>query len=170
MQTEAILKASGASDKKIENALKINKEIYDIILNSQDVKEIKNELSDYLNKVYIKSELPKGVKKEDFIKLQIKQLTSPWFIFFLKYDPILALNGSKDTQVSADENLKAIKNALERGGNKNVTVLKLDGLNHLFQECKSGSTMEYSKIEQTFSPKALKIIKDWILKQINKDK
>ena len=96
--------------------------------------------------------------------------------FFLKYDPaptlekvrcpVLAVNGSKDLQVPPKENLEAIKQALAKGGNKRGTVIEFDGLNHLFQECKTGSPDEYMNIEQTFSPKVLDEITRWILKAV----
>ena len=70
-------------------------------------------------------------------------ILSPWFRFFLSHDPrpvlmkvkcpLLAINGEKDLQVPADENLKAIAAALKDGGNADFTVKKLPGLNHLFQ-------------------------------------
>ena len=97
-------------------------------------------------------------------------------MYFIKYDPaitlqkvkcpVLAVNGSKDLQVPPKVNLAAIKAALEKGGNKKVTVKELPGLNHLFQECTTGSPDEYSKIEQTISPVALDVVTTWILNQV----
>jgi hypothetical protein len=52
---------------------------------------------------------------------------------------------------------------LKDGGNQNVTTMKLEGLNHLFQHCETGLPAEYSNIEETFSPEAMKIISDWII-------
>ena len=75
--------------------------------------------------------------------------------------------GTNDTQVTADINQKGIKDALIKGGNKDYKVIKLEGLNHFFQESKTGKMDEYSKIEQTFSPIALKEISSWILEHIN---
>jgi pimeloyl-ACP methyl ester carboxylesterase len=53
-------------------------------------------------------------------------LTSPWFKYFFAYDPrptlenvkcpVLALNGDKDVQAIAVDNLPAIKSALVAGG------------------------------------------------------
>jgi fermentation-respiration switch protein FrsA (DUF1100 family) len=95
-----------------------------------------------------------------------------WFRYFITTDPstfwkkvecpVLALNGEKDLQVAAHENLPAIEKALKSGGNKNIKIVKLPGLNHLFQNCKTGLPGEYGSIEETFSPEALKIIADWI--------
>jgi fermentation-respiration switch protein FrsA (DUF1100 family) len=99
-------------------------------------------------------------------------------VYFLKHNPaaplkavkcpVLAINGAKDLQVAAAINLEAIKNALESGGNRSVTIKELPGLNHLFQECETGSPSEYAQIEQTFSPVALKVISDWIIAEITK--
>jgi len=40
------------------------------------------------------------------------------------------------------------------------------GLNHLFQECETGSPSEYATIEQTFSPIALAEILNWVLTRV----
>jgi len=101
-------------------------------------------------------------------------MTTPWFRYFIKYDPIpalkkttcplLALNGEKDQQVLVDLNLPAIEQALKESGNDDFRCLEMHGLNHLFQECKTGSVREYQSIEETFSRKALEEISDWVLK------
>jgi fermentation-respiration switch protein FrsA (DUF1100 family) len=112
------------------------------------------------------------------IKNQIAGIISPWFRYFLTYDPrptlervrcpVLAVIGEKDLQVPSDENLKAIGDALKSGGNPDFTLHEFPGLNHLFQEAESGSPNEYSKIEQTLSPVALEFIGDWIRSQVGK--
>jgi fermentation-respiration switch protein FrsA (DUF1100 family) len=79
---------------------------------------------------------------------------------------VLALNGSLDLQVPADENLAAIERELRAGGNRDVTVEKLPGLNHLFQTAGTGAPSEYAEIEETFSPAALQRIGDWIVQRV----
>jgi uncharacterized protein len=106
------------------------------------------------------------------IEAQVKMVLSPWFRKLLVYDPrptlkavkcpVLALNGEKDLQVAAQENLPAIRAALNAGGNERVKTVELPGLNHLFQDCQTGAIAEYGQIEETFSPAAMKIISDWI--------
>ena len=96
--------------------------------------------------------------------------------YFVRFDPatalimvkcpVLAMNGSKDLQVPATVNLAAIEKALKAGGNKSVTIEELEGLNHLFQECTTGSPSEYAEIEETFSPKALAMLTKWIQEQV----
>ncbi len=78
--------------------------------------------------------------------------------------PVLAINGEKDLQVPAKENLAAIRLALEAGGNKDHTVLALPNLNHLFQTSRTGAISEYAQIEETISPAALDTISKWILR------
>jgi hypothetical protein len=77
---------------------------------------------------------------------------------------VLALNGEKDLQVPAKPNLAAIEKALTESGNKNFKTMELENLNHLFQTCETGAIAEYAQIEETFSPKVLDILLDWILK------
>ena len=79
--------------------------------------------------------------------------------------PVLALNGEKDLQVAPKVNLAAIEKAIRAGGNADVTVKELPGLNHLFQPAKTGLPDEYGKIETTFAPTVLEMIADWIAKR-----
>ena len=76
---------------------------------------------------------------------------------------MLALNGEKDLQVPPKENLGEIAKALKEGGNSQVTVKELPGLNHLFQTCKTGAVSEYAEIEETIAPLVLTQIGDWII-------
>jgi len=110
------------------------------------------------------------------VKFQVNSLTTPWMEYFIKYNPaptlqkvkcpVLAIGGDKDLQVPATINLEAINAALIKGGNKNITTKQLPHLNHLFQECTTGSSAEYAQIEQTFSPTALVVILNWLQAQV----
>jgi hypothetical protein len=107
-----------------------------------------------------------------FIENETETVLQPWNVYFYKYNPalefeklnipMLSLNGTKDIQVDASINQKAIREALVRAGNKNYKIVTLENLNHLFQECKTCKMEEYKDIEQTISPMALKEISDWI--------
>ena len=110
-----------------------------------------------------------------YIQEQAQRMHSPWFRFYLPYDPgtdlqktscpVLVLNGGKDIQVTPKENLRAIGVALATGGHREHTVRELPGMNHLLQTADTGSISEYGKIEETMSPLALEIICDWILER-----
>ena len=155
-----------------------NKGAFDILSKSTNTEKLKEDLT-----IYFKQKLkdspdskPSEMSEETFVSIGVTQLSSPWMQFFIRYNPsiilkdvkcpVLALDGEKDLQVPSKINLEAIKKGLEKGGNKNVTIKELPKLNHLFQECETGSPNEYSKIEQTFSPTALAEISNWIQTQL----
>lgn len=179
LQQELVGKASGISETDLQKAKVINEGAFDIILKSDNTDSLETELTNYLKqaiKDMPESIKPAGMSEEDYIELQVTQLISPWMYHFIKYDPapilekvncpVLAINGEKDLQVPPAVNLDAIKKAIEKGGNKNVTTKELSNLNHLFQECETGSPAEYATIEQTLSPIALAEILNWILTQV----
>lgn len=143
---------------------------YNIVLNSASNDDnLKIEI-----RRYFKSTMTYG-KDGDYIISMSQAVLSPSMYDFLRFDPstafnkvkcpVLALNGAKDMQVSAEENLEAIKAAVLSGGNKKVTTKILSNLNHLFQDSKNGSPAEYWQSGQTFSPIALEEISRWVLSQ-----
>jgi pimeloyl-ACP methyl ester carboxylesterase len=76
--------------------------------------------------------------------------------------PVLALFGGKDLQVPADSNLRAAAAAFTAGKVPAFTLVKLPGLNHLFQTARTGNVTEYGQSEETISPRALETIGDWL--------
>lgn len=99
----------------------------------------------------------------------LQQFATPYMHSFIRLSakdnlaktsvPLLALNGTKDTQVDYVNNLAAVK-ALASG--KPFTVKSYEGLNHFFQHAETGSADEYGKIEETISPEVLSDIIAWI--------
>ncbi|HTS34273.1 MAG TPA: alpha/beta fold hydrolase [Candidatus Solibacter sp.] len=164
-QGEAIEVASGKSPAEAAKNATREKEILALIESEKDEAVLDKELKEKM-----KDDTP-----EAQIGAKIAQLTSPWFRYFLTYDPatalrkvtcpVLDINGSLDKQVLPAQNLPAIRKALEESGNRHFEVDELPGLNHLFQTAKTGSPMEYAQIEETMSPAALEKISTWILKQ-----
>lgn len=175
LQQELIGKASGKTDKDLQQSKSINKGGFDIVKKSSSSTQLRADLTNYLTQV-VKNDpnapIPTGMKVEDFVKIQVDQIANPWMEFFLKHDPaqtlakvktpVLAITGEKDLQAPPKENLQAIKQALTKGGNKKTTIIELKNLNHFFQESKTGAPNEYATIEQTLSPLALSEIMKWI--------
>lgn len=175
LQQKLIGKASGVSEEDLRKNELINRKVFDIVNKSNSLEQLNIDLTNHIKQSLVdnpKAEKPKGISEDDFVKLQVKQIANPWMQYFIKYNPapamekvkcpVLAINGEKDLQVPSKENLEAIKYTLTKGGNKKITIKELPNLNHLFQECKTGSPDEYAKIEQTFSPTALTEILKWI--------
>lgn len=119
---------------------------------------------------------PKWALGSDPVDVTVKktsaQLTSNWFRYFINAVPadylvkvkcpVLALDGTLDSQVKAGPNLQAIEDALRKGGNKHFKTVTMPGLNHLFQKAVTGSVAEYGQIDETVNPGVLKIVSDWI--------
>ena len=174
LQAELVHRASGMPEDRIAKTVGINAKVFDKILNTeglvpaQEINAFMTALKDDVAAV-----TPEGISVDDYIRLFTAQVSSPWMQYFLRYDPapalekvkcpVLAINGDKDLQVPAEVNLKAIGEALKKGGNNQLTIKEYPNLNHLFQECDTGSPAEYTVIEQTFSPEALKDLGDWII-------
>jgi fermentation-respiration switch protein FrsA (DUF1100 family) len=101
----------------------------------------------------------------------IATVESPWMRTFLALDPrehlrhvkapVLALNGLRDTQVVAEQNIPAIRAALAESGAP-LTVREYPGLNHLFQRAATGNVQEYAQIDTTIEPEVLRDIALWI--------
>ena len=102
-------------------------------------------------------------------KKTLQQGNSPYLRHFLTLNPaallpkikcpVLALNGTKDTQVDCTQNLTTLEKGLS---NCRHDIKKVEGVNHLFQHCQTGIVMEYQQIEETMAPEVLGIITEWI--------
>ncbi len=170
LQKELIERQMSIPENEIKKGQDLMSGAYEIIVNSDKNKiDLNSKLNNYFSKKLGNSD------NNDQIKSLVNSFSNNWMQTFIKLDPsialqkvkcpVLALNGEKDLQVPAKINIEAINKALTIAGNKKVTSKILPNLNHLFQECKTGSPNEYAEIEQTFSPIAMKEISDWILLQ-----
>ncbi|NLP11052.1 alpha/beta hydrolase [bacterium] len=169
-QLAALARQAGMDEKTIADKVVLQQSLFDVIKREANNDLASREISDRIMNGLTEEE--KKQVHEAALEAQIQGLVSPWYRWFLTYDPIpaltklrcpvLALNGEKDLQVSAEQNLPEIEKALRLGGNKKFTVRAMGGLNHLFQICQTGAVSEYSAIEETLSPQALELIADWI--------
>jgi hypothetical protein len=146
--------------------------------NARNLREILNLITKETDEAVLQVKLREaltGKVPPAQVDLQLKTLTTPWFRYFLTYDPaatlrrvtkpVLAMNGEKDLQVPAKQNLDAIRAALSAAGNTHAEIVEMPGLNHLFQTAKTGSPAEYGVIEETIAPAALEKIARWIASQ-----
>ncbi|WP_428224013.1 alpha/beta hydrolase family protein [Flavobacterium sp.] len=166
---------AGEKPEKVKLDVATTKKLYAFIESYKGAELAKDLETFYINEL---KKYPTGFIKPESLeveaKAEIKQITHPWFLYFLKFDPalyisklkipVLAINGSKDFQVDAISNLEGFKKELTKAGNKHFEIVNFEGLNHLFQECTTGAFSEYVEIEQTIAPKVLEKMSDWVLK------
>ena len=110
------------------------------------------------------------------IAAQYKGLLTPWFRFFLSFDPVtvlekvhcpvLAFFGELDFQVPVDANRPAMEQALAKAGNRDVTIKVLPKANHLYQEATTGDVNEYTKLKKEFVPDLVPMMTSWILGRV----
>ena len=169
LQSELILKTAGVNDGQIANTREFNKQTYALVRQEKDAAALEAKLNALVQSSGMSASLPPAA-----LQAQVRLMASPWFRFFLDYDPVpalrktmcpvLALNGEKDLQIAPKENLAGIQKALQEGGNKDFQTTELPGLNHLFQHCPTGSPTEYGGILETMAPEVLNAVSDWLLK------
>jgi hypothetical protein len=168
IQSDLITRAAGMTSDQVAKSLDFDRESYNLVRNEKNRAELEKDLGDLVKVSSIGPAMPPA-----FMQRQIHWTSSPWFRYFLDYDPVpalqktkvpvLALSGEKDLQVPPKENLPLIRKALEDGGNKDFNVVEMPGLNHEFQHCYMGLPAESRAIEETFAPDAMNKISDWIL-------
>ncbi len=174
-QNEAMFRAGGATSEQVGRMLTC----YDEVLTQLAAGATADAVRPAVRSL-VEAQLAAQPGTANTPEAQLEQLTeagllqfrSAWMRWFVSHDPaatlravrcpVLALNGTLDLQVPADENLIAIDSALRAGGNRDVTVKKIPGVNHLFQEAKLGTVAEYQMISQTISPQVLNILTDWL--------
>ena len=169
LQSELILKGAGMDEDRIAQTREFNKKAYALARQEKNPDTLEIKLNDLVQSTGMSTTLPPTA-----VRSQAMVMASPWFRFFLDYNPVpalqktacpvLALNGEKDLQIAPKENLAQIRKALQDGGNKDFQAIELPGLNHLFQHAPTGVPMEYGGIVETMAPEALNSISDWILK------
>ena len=179
-QSELIAKAGGGDEAQLAKQREQQRQLFEALKAAPDAAAAEKRLQEIIDESLAKldGDAAKAAAAGQ-AKGQLKALLSPWMRYFLTYDPrpalgkvrcpVLALNGEKDLQVDPRQNLPEIEAALKAGGNSDFECRELPGLNHLFQNCKTGSPSEYGQIEETFSPAALDSIGDWIIKRTNGD-
>ena len=167
-QMSDVMKSQKDSDSLVTAQTETNRKAFEILLNTPDNFDAKNKLM----KLYQASDTS---ATENEIRQAVNQMTNPWFRYFISYNPqisleqtkcrVLAINGDKDLQVDSKANLNGIETALKAGGNKDFKIVEMPNMNHLFQTTTNGSIAEYGQLEETFSPKVLELMKDWILRK-----
>ena len=156
-QNKVALKGSGLTDEQIDSYCKMLEKAFDVRANGGRMPDP----DDY--------DVPEVLMQNYWAV--VAQIQMPYMIHFLRLDmrpllgnitcPVLALNGTKDIQVEHESNLSALRNTLP--SNSKNQIESVDGVNHLFQHCKTGAVTEYREIEETFSPAVLETIIQWIL-------
>lgn len=184
-QNAAVLKSAGVNVAAADNFKTVYNQLMNAIIKAPDTATVRANatqiLSDWYNKTDSSTLHALGFINANIIDQYAKaiatQASSPWFKYFIQFDPqpyltnlkkvkVLALNGSKDIQVVSQQNLPAVTEDLKEGKTKNYQTMELPGLNHLFQTCTKCTVEEYGELQETFAPVALQTIITWLNKNV----
>jgi pimeloyl-ACP methyl ester carboxylesterase len=162
-QNEDLGRAAGLPAEQLTATKALNQQIYLTVLQTPDNQQAQAQVVALFRQAGLNAAQAQQ---------QAVGLTTAWYRQLLAFDPqpllpkvkcpVLALNGSKDLQVAASQNLPALEKGIRSGGNADVTAQELPGLNHLFQTAPTGQPQEYGQLEETFAPSALAVIGDWL--------
>jgi hypothetical protein len=164
--------AMGKTPDAVEAEAKAQKAMIDAVVKGADRDALAAKLEVLVDLQTAGMEVDDASRRA-LVNQSVDQMSSPWFVSFLKSDPqkwlrklkrppVLAIGGDLDLQVRAKENLAAIAKGLGRARNKDVTTEEMAGLNHLLQPATTGTVAEYAQIETTIDPEVLDLISAWI--------
>ncbi len=182
-QAAIIARTGGASEADIEKNAALQRRVFAAIRSGEGWDEVAAE---------IRSQIEAGLAAapdsqrsaitdvDAFVEAQVQaQITAtrtPWFQFFIDYDPaatlrrvdtpVLALFGELDLQVIPAQNRGAMEEALRAGNHPDYTIRVLPSANHLFITATTGSPAEYATLPKEFVPEFLPLVTDWILKRV----
>lgn len=169
-------RAAGKSDTFIAFGSKLQRQMFHIILTTQDDALATQKLDELwettlagISHTGLTAAEQQGFREADTAyRDRVRRMTSPWERFILSYDPsstlrdvhcqVLIVAGSADLRASPKENLPPIAAALRTAGNQDVTIRELPGLTHNLQTATSGVLSE-----ETVSPAVLSTIGDWLV-------
>lgn len=181
VQRVEMLKAAGAAESVVRETDGLFREITQIIIQSptQDEAQAKSEeaAKRWLPNASHDTKTVLGIATDDkvneFVTQTVTRMYSPWFRYFLQFDPapvlaktkipVLALYGEKDIQVLPGQNIEPMKRALAKSRkSSDYQVVEIKGVNHLFQTCTTCTVMEYGDISETLSEETLRTVTDWL--------
>jgi pimeloyl-ACP methyl ester carboxylesterase len=180
-QIETLSRAGGATDEQIREALSQQSAVVKAARTGQGWEEVRSALREQMKKSM--AQMPEAQRTaitdsmiNSRVDLQLRSARTPWFKFFVDYDPapalakiscpVLALFGELDMQVPVALNREPMQHAFQAGNNEDVTINVIPGANHLFQQAVTGLPSEYMGLKKEFAPNVLELLSDWILHRV----
>lgn len=178
-QGAQILQANGATAEEMRQQRAMQEQLFAAIRTGEGWDEVKASIASQIRASVDQLPADRRAAIADVdayvntqVQAQVAQSQSPWFRFFIDYDPVpalealqvptLAVFGELDLQVPPDANRPGMEQAFVKGGQGKYKIVTLKGANHLFQKATTGSPAEYASLEKAFVPELLPLITEWI--------
>ncbi|MFC5682391.1 alpha/beta hydrolase family protein [Flavobacterium sp. GCM10022190] len=182
LQNRAILKSYKFSDEVVDKQMELYtilfKAVYDT-KNEESVKPIMEiKLKEWMQKqdstMLKKMQLWDG-RDQTFLYRYSRDADKSWYRYHIHYNPadylpkitfpVLVVNGDKDIQVPADENINSFKKYLK---SKDLTTKVYPGLNHMFQHCTTCTQKEIKELDEVIAVEVLSDVANWIKQRFKK--
>jgi len=164
-RSEAWLRADGFQEDEVRDAMKFIRQRYQCARTGEGWEELAKTEREVENKNWFVYTGGHAGKDHSFWR---------FFNLIRDYDPVpviekvtcpvLAVFGAKDTYLPAEKSARIWQAALERAGNKDVTILTYPDGDHSLIECKTGGPKEIARARR-FVPGYFNTLRDWTLKQ-----
>ncbi len=178
-QIEHMAREGGASEKAVARAVALQKKVYACIHSDSGWDELKEEFRKDARASYDEAtpEQRKGIADidklvETSVKARVESARSPWFKYFVEYDPaptlakvkcpVLAFFGELDQQVPVSLNKAPMEKVGKVARNNDFTVKVVPSANHLFLKARTGSTSEYADLPKEFVAGFLDSMSNWV--------
>jgi uncharacterized protein len=171
-QRELVFSTMGLTDESVAQITRLDRIAFDKINQLPESAEPDESLLKIGQRIFASAGTTDKESQTKQAKELMKVWTSPWFRYFLQFDPapfltktkapILAINGELDIQVTSKENLAGINKTLTKTSHPDFETKAYPQLNHLFQTAKTGAITEYAQIEQTIAPIVLSDMAKWL--------
>jgi len=162
LQNRKVYESMGLPENELDRNETYNHQLYDILDTNEPISEYQSLF---------------GPSKEMYYISIMGAFSSPWFSYFIQFDPtpyleqvtcpVFAVNGDKDIQVISSQNIEAIDSIFASTNHKDYTTRVYPNMNHLFQTCDKCDVAEYQSLEETFSFSVLADVSKWILERVN---
>jgi pimeloyl-ACP methyl ester carboxylesterase len=179
-QIAALGRLQGESEANIGHGLALERRVFTTVREQKGWDELRAVLLDEMRRSVDRLPADQKAAMTDSmlaarVDIQMQAIRTPWFAFFISHDPaqdladircpLLALFGELDQQVSPSLNMQPMSSALSKGGNPDVTLITVSGVNHLFQKAVTGSPAEYAGLEKEFAAGVLDRLTAWLKKR-----
>jgi pimeloyl-ACP methyl ester carboxylesterase len=182
-QMTAIAEADGASEQETERLVRDVRQVISLVRKEASETEIRPLISRMLRRQWAlmsqaseKDATANATALDAHVDCALSLYKSPWFKFFIDYDPKPALEqvacpalflfGELDTQIPTEVNRTAIREILEQSGNNDYALKTISKANHVFHGANTGSPSEYMRLEKKFAAGFLESISEWLLEHV----
>jgi len=177
-----LARASGLPEDQVSRNAELQRQVFAAVRTGDGWKEIEEQA--YVATRESLEKLPEAQRKAipDLEKMartaaqqQLAAARSPWFKFFLEYDPapalgklscpVLVIFGERDLQVPPAQNRPPMEAIFKKSGNRRVAFHTVPRANHLYQDATTGNATEYGTLKKEFVPGFLDLLAKWVVEQ-----